>query len=478
VIEEAPAPGMTPALRAEMGGAAVKAARQVGYAGAGTVEFICDGTAGLRSGGFWFMEMNTRLQVEHPVTEAVTGIDLVEWQFRIAAGEPLAIAGDMPAAGHAVEARLYAEDPDRGFLPSPGRIAALEWPHGEGIRVDAGVAAGDSVPPDYDPMIGKIIAHAATRDEALDRLSAALGATVVVGPRVNTPFLKALAEHAAFRAATFDTGFIERHRGELLRADPQGEAQAIAQGAVALLDGERKRIAAAAAAPARNPAWRDQWCDQWYDPWAANDGFSLGPARTLPIDIVVDGTARQAMVSWGADGGRVTIGGVTAASDDGRRRTEDGPQEGSVVSEPERFAKGARPLHSVARPASSVLRHPASPPHRIVALADGVVVVVDGRQYHVALPRHEGSGATGAGGDGSVRAPMNGRMVAVFVALGERVLKGARVAAMEAMKMEHNLTAPIDGTVAEIAAAPGTQVAEGATVLRIEADADEGKPRS
>jgi 3-methylcrotonyl-CoA carboxylase alpha subunit len=420
------------------------------------------------------MEMNTRLQVEHPVTESVTGIDLVEWQFRIAAGEPLAsptlpspLAGregwGVPPAGHAVEARLYAEDPDRGFLPSPGRIVALEWPHGEGIRVDAGAAAGDTVPPDYDPMIGKIIAHAATRDEALDRLSAALGDTVVVGPRVNTPFLKALAEHAAFRAATFDTGFIERHRGELLRIDPEAEAQAIAQGVAALLDRERKRIAAAAAAaPPRNQAWRNQWCD----PWAANDGFSLGPARTLWIDIVVDGTARQAMVSWGADGARVTIGDVTATSDDGRHRTDDGSQEASALGS------------SVVRSPSSDVRCRPSRPHRIVELADGVVVVVDGRQYHVALPRHEASGATGAGGDGSVRAPMNGRMVAVFVALGERVVKGARVAAMEAMKMEHNLTAPIDGTITEIAAAPGAQVAEGATVLRIETDADEEKPRS
>jgi 3-methylcrotonyl-CoA carboxylase alpha subunit len=464
---------MTPALRNEMGSAAVRAAHEVGYVGAGTVEFICDGTAGLRSGAFWFMEMNTRLQVEHPVTEAVTGLDLVEWQFRIAAGESLAIAGDRPPAGHAVEARLYAEDPDRGFLPSPGRIAALEWPHGEGIRVDAGVAAGDTVPPEYDPMIGKIIAHAATRDEALDRLSAALGDTIVVGPRVNTPFLKALAGHAAFRAATFDTGFIERHRGELLRADPQAEARAITQGVAALLDRERERIAgAAAAARPRNPEWRDQWCD----PWAADDGFSLGPARTLRIDIVVDGAARQAMVSWGADGARVTIGGATAASGDGRQKTEDGPQEGSVVSEPERFAEGARLLR--ASPPSSIVPAPLSPPYRIVELADGVVVVVGGRQYHVALPRHEASGATGAGGDGSVRAPMNGRMVAVFVALGERILKGARVAAMEAMKMEHNLTAPIDGTVAEIAMAPGAQVAEGATVLRIEADVDAEKPRS
>jgi 3-methylcrotonyl-CoA carboxylase alpha subunit len=161
--------------------------------GAGTVEFIADGSAGLRSGGFWFMEMNTRLQVEHPVTEAVTGLDLVEWQFRIASGETIGLRQeDVRLDAHAIEARIYAEDPDRGFLPSPGRIAALELPQGEGIRVDAGVAAGLVVPPDYDPMIAKVIAHGATRTEALDRLAAALGDTIVIGPRVNTPFLTAI----------------------------------------------------------------------------------------------------------------------------------------------------------------------------------------------------------------------------------------------------------------------------------------------
>ncbi len=160
VIEEAPAPGMTAELRAEMGRAAVEAARAIGYVGAGTVEFIASAEPRLKSGGFWFMEMNTRLQVEHPVTEAITGFDLVEWQFRIAAGESIPVRQDeVPLNGHAVEARLYAEDPERGFLPSPGRIVALDLPHGEGIRVDAGVAAGLTVPPDYDPMIAKVIAH-------------------------------------------------------------------------------------------------------------------------------------------------------------------------------------------------------------------------------------------------------------------------------------------------------------------------------
>jgi 3-methylcrotonyl-CoA carboxylase alpha subunit len=434
VIEEAPAPGMTESLRAEIGRAAVQAARSVGYVGAGTVEFIADGSAGLRPGGFWFMEMNTRLQVEHPVTELITGLDLVEWQLRIAAGEPLALAQeDVRLSGHAVEARLYAEDPDRGFLPSSGRIAVLELPGGEGIRVDAGVAAGDAVPPDYDAMIAKIIAHGASRGEALARLAAALGETVVVGPRVNAAFLKALAEHAAFRAEKFDTGFIEAHLGELLAEDPAARAEAIAHAVVILLERQRGRIAGetatpaargGAAGPAGPPARK-----AWRDPWAANDGFSLGAPRIMAIDIKVDGVAARASVAWGADGPRVTINGATAGN-------------------------------SLARPT-----------RRVIALDDGVVVVTGGRQRHVALARHSTPDPGPVGGDGAVAAPMNGRIVAVLVEPGRHVTRGTRVAVMEAMKMEHNLTAPIDGTVAQVTA-PGAQVIAGTIVVRIEADVE------
>jgi 3-methylcrotonyl-CoA carboxylase alpha subunit len=172
VVEEAPAPGMSPQLRAAMGAAAVKAAQAVGYVGAGTVEFIAAGAAELRRDAFWFMEMNTRLQVEHPVTEAITDLDLVEWQFRIAAGETLPLTqGQVPLKGHAIEARLYAEDPERGFLPSTGRLVALQLPAGEGVRVDTGVEGGSAITAHYDPMIAKLIAHGATRTQALDRLA-------------------------------------------------------------------------------------------------------------------------------------------------------------------------------------------------------------------------------------------------------------------------------------------------------------------
>jgi 3-methylcrotonyl-CoA carboxylase alpha subunit len=420
LIEEAPAPGMTAALRAEMGEAAVAAARAVGYVGAGTVEFIADGAKGLRSGGFWFMEMNTRLQVEHPVTEMITGLDLVEWQLRTAAGEPLPLRqNEVSLTGHAVEARIYAEDPARGFLPSPGRITVFERPSGGGIRVDAGVASGDTVPPDYDPMIAKIIAHGPTRNDALSRLAAALRDMVIAGPRVNTPFLRRLAEHPLFQSGRFDTGFIDRHLAELLHTDPDDEARAVAATVGLLLARERRRLAAAAA-PAPAPGWRD--------PWSADDGFSLGPPRTMMIDILVDGAVRQATLAWGADGAKVTVDGVTAAVAENGKAGE------------------------------------------VIEVAGGAVAVAGGRQVHVALPRHGSLDARAVSNDGVVRAPMNGKVVATFVEPGQRVKKGARVALMEAMKMEHSLTAPIDGVVREVPAMAGSQAAEGAVIARIEGE--------
>ncbi len=388
VMEEAPAPGMTAALRAEMGAAAVAAARAVGYVGAGTVEFIAEGSAGLRSGGFWFMEMNTRLQVEHPVTEAITGRDLVEWQLRIAAGEELPLRqSDVLLAGHAVEARIYAEDPARHFLPSSGRITMFKPPAGEGIRVDAGVASGDAVPPDYDPMIAKIIAQAPTRDGALARLAAALGALVVAGPHT----------------------------------DPDEEALAIARAVVFLLDRERRRIAEI------ESARRSTSRAAWRDPWSADDGFALGPARSIGLDIVVDGAARRVTVAWGPGGAQATVDGVP-----------------STLAAP--------------------------PPGQPIEVAGGAVVVAGARQFHVTLRRHDTPDARHFGDDGVVRAPMNGKIVATFVEPGQQVKKGARIALMEAMKMEHSLTAPMDGIVREVAAVPGAQAVEGAVLARIDAD--------
>ena len=410
VIEEAPAPGMSAALRAKMGKAAAAAALAVGYRGAGTVEFIADGAGGLKDDGFWFMEMNTRLQVEHPVTEAITGLDLVEWQFRIAAGEPLPLAQDQVGVkGHAVEARLYAEDPERGFLPSTGKLMALQFPHGEGLRIDSGVEAGDSVTPFYDPMIAKVIAHGATRDEALDRLADALERTVVAGPRSNAGFLAALARADDFRQGAFDTSFIDTHLAAL-GAVPQGLDQAAAaRGAQALLAKERARFAVAG-----RPA----------SPWDAGDAFQLSGPRTLSLPVIAEGETITAHVTYEASGPSVTVGGQAPAAD-----------AVTVMAE------------------------------------DAVYVLRAGRQTKVTLRDHVLEEGAEQGGGGLVRAPMHGKVLAILVEKGATVTRGQRVAIIEAMKMEHTLTAPIDGVVSDVTAQRDAQVAEGARILLIEAQA-------
>jgi 3-methylcrotonyl-CoA carboxylase alpha subunit len=410
VIEEAPAPGMTAPMRAAMGDAAVAAATAVGYAGAGTVEFIAEGTKGLAADRFWFMEMNTRLQVEHPVTEAVTGLDLVEWQFRVAAGEKLPLAqGDVTLSGHAVEARLYAEDPEKGFLPSTGRLVALELPAGDGIRVDAGVAEGSEVTPYYDPMIAKVIAHGATRDQALDRLAEALDRTRIAGPRTNLAFLAALVRSDGFRHGQFDTGYIERNHAALGAVPRELDRAAAAYGAAWLLAREQARIGARATGNGASP-------------WDAMDGFQLGGARLATLPVLVDGESVDATIGYGPHGAAVTIGGTQAATD--------------------------------------------------AAAVDGgeaVYVLRGGRQTVVRLKDFEAIDVEHLDAGGIVTAPMHGKVLAILVAPGAAVAKGQRVALLEAMKMEHALTAPIDGTVAQIAASVGSQIAEGATVMVIEA---------
>jgi len=410
VIEEAPAPGMSPALRAVMGGAAVEAAKAVGYVGAGTVEFIADGARGLRADGFWFMEMNTRLQVEHPVTEAITGLDLVEWQFRVAAGEELPLTQDeVPLAGHAVEARLYAEDPEKGFLPSTGRLLALEFAAGEGVRVDAGVAAGAEVSPFYDPMIAKIIAYAAARDQALDRLGRALEQTVVVGPRTNLSFLVRATRSPEFRQGRFDTGFIERNVESLGAVPRKFDRAAAGAGAARLLAREAERIAAARE-PGDPPS-----------PWEIDDAFQLSGMRTLSLPIWVDGESATAQVTH-AGRLEVAVDGVTAAADS---VAIDGP--------------GA------------------------------VYVLRQGRQTVVKL-RDAAIDIEHLDGDGVVRAPMHGKLLAILVEEGATVTKGQRLAVIEAMKMEHALLAPVAGRVSDLSAAAGTQIDEGATIMVIAPD--------
>jgi 3-methylcrotonyl-CoA carboxylase alpha subunit len=412
VIEEAPAPGLGAALRAKMGEAAVAAAKAAGYEGAGTVEFIADGSGSLKESGFWFMEMNTRLQVEHPVTEAVTGLDLVEWQFQIAAGEKLPLTQDkVPLSGHAVEARLYAEDPERGFLPSTGKLLALEFPAGGGIRVDTGVEAGSEVTPFYDPMLAKLIAHGKTRLEALDRLGAALDETVVIGPRSNAGFLAALCRAPAFRNGDFDTGFIDRNLETLGAVRQDLDRAAAAAGVQALVARERARIGAAVVRETDEPS----------SPWDSGDAFQLSPARKLALPILADGENATAEVTYGSAGATVTIDGIAPAAD-----------------------------------------------ALAIASGDAVYVLRHGRQTKVSLRDLTLVEGGDHGSSGLVRASMHGKVLSLLVAQGERVTRGQRLAIIEAMKMEHTLTAPIDGTVAEIAVSAGTQVAEDAKVMVIE----------
>ncbi len=413
VIEEAPAPGMSADLRAIMGAAAVKAARAAGYVGAGTIEFIADGAGGLKESGFWFMEMNTRLQVEHPVTEAVTGLDLVEWQFRIAAGGKLPLKQDQVLlSGHAVEARLYAEDPERGFLPSTGKLIALRFPADGSLRVDSGVEEGDAVTPFYDPMIAKLIVHDETREAALDRLAAALERTVVAGPRSNAGFLAALARAQAFRAGEFDTGFIDEHLAELGAVRQGLDRAAAARGAEELLKRESERLA---------PQPREA-----SSPWDATDAFQLLGERRLTLPIMVDGEAVAAQAVYTANGRVVTVDGVASAAD-------------AVV----------------------------------VAAEDAVYVLRHGRQTKITLRDLSIDETAESGAGGLVRAPMHGKVLGLLVEKGTTVARGQRVAIIEAMKMEHTLHAPIDGVVAEIAVAKDAQVAEGAKVLVIEPKKEE-----
>jgi 3-methylcrotonyl-CoA carboxylase alpha subunit len=410
VIEEAPAPGISAGLRARMGEAAVAAARAVNYTGAGTVEFIAEGGSVLRTGGFWFMEMNTRLQVEHPVTEAITGLDLVEWQFRVAAGEKLPLEqAQVPLAGHAVEARLYAEDPARDFLPSTGKIAALEFPQADGIRVDTGVETGSEITPFYDPLIAKIIAHGPDRDTALERLAQALDRTLVAGPRNNAAFLARLCRAGQFRAGTFDTGFIAAHLAALI--DPPGDIDypAVALGAQKLLARERARTMGGED-PETPPS-----------PWDSADGFQLGGTRRTVLRLSADDRPVEAQLYYRNGAPVVEAGGHTPAAD-------------------------------------------------AIAVDSGaeVLVIRGGHQSRIAW-RDLAAAADAGTRDGVVRAPMHGKVLAVLVDDGEAVVRGQRVAIIEAMKMEHTLAAPIDGVVSGIAVTPDAQVAEGGLVMTIAA---------
>jgi 3-methylcrotonyl-CoA carboxylase alpha subunit len=379
VIEEAPAPGMDEATRAAVCDAAVRAARAVDYVGAGTIEFIADASDGLSADRIWFMEMNTRLQVEHPVTEAITGVDLVEWQLRVAAGEPLPVTqDDLSIHGHAIEARLYAEDPAKGFLPSIGTLEAFDLGDSAdtGVRVDTGVEQGSVISPWYDPMIAKLIAHGDTREEARARLADALDEAIVWPVRSNAGFLVEALDHPDFVAGAMDTGLIARAGDALMPpAEPSEEALV------------------AAAAELTGPAFLP--------------GFRLNAAPRRAGTFLLDG--QPIAIDFG-----------------------DAPVADEAV--------------------------------------DTSILISEGGQTWALAPFRAAGGAAGGAADGAILAPMPGRVIAVEVETGARVVRGQKLLVLEAMKMEHALTAPFDGTLAALHATTGAQVTEGALMARIDAD--------
>ena len=412
VIEEAPAPGMSDAVRGAVTEAAIKAAKAVDYVGAGTIEFIADASDGLKSDGIWFMEMNTRLQVEHPVTESVTGVDLVEWQFRVAAGEPLPLKQDeIRLNGWAMEARLYAEDPANGFLPSIGRLDHFVMP--DGIRVDTGVEQGGEVSQFYDPMIAKLIVHEDTREAAAARLAEAAGEVEVWPVKANAGFLKRCLQHPRFVSGDVDTGFIAAEEAAL---QPAASDEATLAALTLIAE------AAAEGGEARS--------SDLFSPWGGQPGLSYGVRLNAPLQTTVwaqvDGVGVSASVTpvetgWqGADGGVAHVG-------------FDQVQAGERL-------------------------------FSYQALDDGFVLFVDGEARRV-TPYRAATVGVGAVSDGSLRAPMPGKIVAAPAKVGDAVTKGQPVVVLEAMKMEHALTAPFDGVVESVATV-GDQVTE-ATVLAV-----------
>jgi 3-methylcrotonyl-CoA carboxylase alpha subunit len=425
VIEEAPAPNMDPARRKAMGEAAVAAAKAIGYQGAGTVEFIAN-----QDGTFYFMEMNTRLQVEHPVTEAITGQDLVEWQLVVAAGGRMPLTQDqLRIDGHAVEVRLYAEDPNRNFLPSTGTLVHLRLPEeGPHVRVDTGVRQGDTVTPFYDPMIAKVIVHDRDRTSAMRRMAVLMGETEVVGVATNAGLLKALCSHPAFVGGEVDTGFIERYRDDLFAKPKPADDRALA---VATL--------------ARLMEWEPSIPSN--DPWDQRNGFRLLDEGHDEVRWM-DGEREVTVIARRRRGGGFGLELPGGALDTQVRRADDG--------------RLAIRLGGDAFTATVVRR----------LAPDGVdyTLFVDGtsRRLRLVDPLDVTQYEAVASADAAVRAPLPGKIIDLRVKAGDKVSKGQPLLVLEAMKMEHTLTAPADGTVKTVRYAVGEQVPEGAELVEFE----------
>jgi acetyl-CoA/propionyl-CoA carboxylase, biotin carboxylase, biotin carboxyl carrier protein len=420
IIEEAPSPLLTEAQRSAMGEAAVEAARAVGYTGAGTVEFIVDGS---NADDHFFMEMNTRLQVEHPVTELVTGLDLVELQLRVAAGEPLTLSqSEVRLDGHAVEARIYAEDPARGFLPTGGRVLALHEPDGPGVRVDSCLRPGLEVGGSYDPMLAKVVAHGPDRETALRRLDGALSDTTLLGVPTNVAFLRALLRHPDVRAGALDTGLVERALDQLVSAEVPEPVYAVAA---------LRRVLALEPGP-----------DSGGDPWDRPGGWRLGepawstwrfqlPGRD-PVDVRVRGRAGSAEVS--------VAGGDPVACALRRDAGRPGGPDQLVLS----YAGATQRYDTADDPGGRSW---------LGRRGRGWALTETGP---LAAARADVGGGSGGG---TLRSPMPGTVLSVAVAEGDEVSAGQPLLVIEAMKMEHTISAPTDGTVADLLVAEGRQVA-------------------
>ena len=426
VLEESPSPFLTPQLRADMGAAAVQAGRAIDYANAGTVEFIV-----APDGQFYFMEINTRLQVEHPVTELVTGQDLVAWQLHVAAGDPLPLAqGDIHQHGHAIEVRLYAEDPDAGFLPGSGKLERLRLPTpSRNVRIDSGVIEGDTVTIFYDPMIAKLIVWDADRERALARLREALAECEIQGPKSNIGFLERLVGHRAIIDGDIDTGYLDRHLDAFLQPSDIDPSLLLAAAATRLLwleAAERERVAVSP-----DPT----------SPWALGDGWRLGHAGKRDLAFLRDGE-RIVLVAQGAGGNyRITSGGLDTVVSGAR-------WHGDVLSArfdglARRFAAHADAVRVHVHDGKGRLQLGPSEVYR----RDGPVQGVDDRRLH---------------------APMPGRVVLVNVKPGDRVNAGQELLVIEAMKMELGLKAPRDGVVGEVRAAAGDVVEADAVLVTLE----------
>ncbi|WP_288900969.1 acetyl/propionyl/methylcrotonyl-CoA carboxylase subunit alpha [uncultured Sneathiella sp.] len=433
VIEEAPAPDMPDSMREAMGAAAVAAAKAIGYVGAGTIEFIADVSEGLKEDAFYFMEMNTRLQVEHPVTEMITGQDLVEWQLKVAAGGKLPCTQqDLSISGHAFEVRLYAEDPANDFLPATGQLLRLRPPReSDGVRIDTGVREGDTVTPFYDPMIAKLIVWDKTRDMALQKLSAALDEYQVAGVATNLAFLGNIATHPAFAAKDLDTGFIDRFKTDLVPEPltPTDKDMAIA---VAHLLLEREKAHKAARSATNDP----------YSPWDDLTAWRPNDAGHDDFKFEINGMEVTTHIVY--ENGGYLIDLPTGVLPVQVERTADGGILADIAG------------HKLSAAA--------------VTQGNKIIVMTTGRQVELMQIIDDFDDAGSESGAGAITAPMPGKLIQIFIDSGATVAKGDPLVVLEAMKMEHTLTAPRDGIIEDIFFEVGDQVDEGTVLVRFESE--------